>query len=423
MGKLEQVLGGSLEDNAMATERLSESQRRKDIKATNILVLTDFFLPHTGGSRVYYYRLYSELVQKYPDRVTILTKKVLGWEEFDSRQSTSTLRIVRRFHPWPNWRYEQLPKFAPDLANVWWFARKNQVDVIHSGDLFPEGLVSVMVKKLLRIPFVAYCHGEEVTQIDYRRFQPKMRDLVYKSADAVVAANAFACANLIRIGVPENMIFTITPGVDTSTFAPRAADPALMTKFDLSGKVVLLSVSRLVERKGHSQVLKALGRVRDVVPEFHYLIVGDGPEREKIEHLIAELGLEPHVSMVGKVLATELTDFYNLCDLFVLANRDIDGDLEGFGMVFLEANACAKAVLGGRTGGTSEAVIENSTGLLVDPESIDEIASALKTLMSQPELRKRFGANGLQRARADFAWPKRAEQLRAVNEFVLGAKT
>lgn len=367
--------------------------------------------------------LYSELVQKYPDRVTILTKKVPGWAEFDNRHSTSALRIVRRFHPLPNWRYKQLPKFFPDLANTWLFARKNRVDIIHSGDLFPQGLVSVMLKKVLRIPFVAYCHGEEVTQIDYRRFQPKMRDLVYRSADAIVASSGFARANLIRIGVPEDRIFTIMPGVDTSTFTPKAADPTLVRKFQLSGKVVLLSVSRLVERKGHSHALKALAKVRDVVPEFHYLIVGDGPEREKIKSTIAELGLERYVSMVGKISDEELIDFYNLCDLFVLANRNIAGDLEGFGMVFIEANACGKAVLGGRTGGTSEAVIENSTGLLVDPENIDEIALALKTLISQPELRKRLGANGLQRARAEFFWLKRAEQLRAVNEFVLRAKT
>jgi phosphatidyl-myo-inositol dimannoside synthase len=391
-----------------------------NIKSTNILFLTDFFLPHTGGSRVYYHRLLSELVQQYPDRVTVLTKKVPGWEEYDDRQLNSALRIVRRFYPWPNWRYEQWPKYIPDLANVWLFARNNNIDIIHSGDLFPEGLVSVVVKKVLRIPFVAYCHGEEVTQIDYRRFLPKIRDLVYRSADAVVAANGFARACLVRIGVPEDRIFTITPGVDMATFMPKAANPALVTRYGVSGKVVLLSVSRLVERKGHSQILKALGKVRDSIPEFHYLIIGEGPEREKIKRIVAELGLGRHVSMVGKVASEELIDFYNLCDLFVLANRDIQGDVEGFGMVFLEANACGKAVLGGRTGGTSEAVIDNSTGLLVDPENIDEIASALRILISEPDLRKRFGAYGLQRARSDFAWAKRAEQLRSVNEFVLG---
>jgi phosphatidylinositol alpha-1,6-mannosyltransferase len=352
----------------------------------------------------------------------VLTKKVPGWEEFDSHHLTSTLQIVRRFHPWPNWRYEQWPKLFPDFVNTWLFIRRKQVDVIHSGDLFPQGIVSVLLKTMLQIPFVAYCHGEELTQIDYRRFQPKIRNLVYKSADAVIAANGFARANLIRIGVPEERIFTITPGVDTSIFAPRVADPALVSKFDLSGKVVLLSVSRLVERKGHNHVLKALAKVRAIVPEFHYLIVGDGPERENIKNLIASLELERHVSMVGKVADEELSKFYNLCDLFVLANRDINGDVEGFGMVFLEANACGKAVLGGRTGGTSEAVIENSTGLLVDPENIDEIAFALKTLISRPELRKRFGVNGFQRARAAFFWPNQAEKLRMVNEFVLRSK-
>lgn len=366
--------------------------------------------------------LYSELVQKYPDQVTILTKKVPGWEEFDKHYSNSVLKIVRRFHPLSGLYYHQLSKFIPDLVNAWLHARNNHADIIHSGDLFPQGLISVMLKRTLRIPFVAYSHGEEITQMDYRRFQPKMRDLVYKSADAVIAANGFARANLIRIGVPEGKIFTIRPGVDISAFAPRAADLELVNKFGLSGKTVLLSVSRLDERKGHSHMLKALGKIRGIIPDFHYLIVGDGPERKRIESLIAELGLDRHVSMVGKVAATELADFYNVCDLFVLANRNIEGDLEGFGMVFLEANACGKAVLGGRTGGTSEAVIENRTGLLVDPEKIDEIASALQTLILQPELRKRLGANGLQRARADFAWSDRVERLRAVNEFVLGPK-
>lgn len=386
----------------------------------NVLLSTDAFLPHTGGSRVYYYTLYRELVRRYPDRVTILTKKVPGWESFDRLHSSDAMRIVRRFHPLPSWRYGQLPKFFPDLLNTWLWAAKVRADIIHCGDLFPQGLACVVLKKALRIPYVAYCHGEEVTQIDYRRFQPRMRNLVYRSADAVIAANEFARSNLVRIGVPLQRIFKILPGVDIENFVPRAAREDLVRRYGLAGKVVLLSVSRLVERKGHAQVLKALARLRESVPDFHYLIVGDGPEWQRIEGLIRELGLEGRVSMAGKVAAEELTDFYNCCDLFVLANRDIEGDVEGFGMVFLEANACGKPVLGGRTGGTSEAVIEGATGLLVDPESLDEIAAALTRLLSSAELRGRLGNQGLARARADFAWHTRAEPLRAVSERVLG---
>jgi phosphatidylinositol alpha-1,6-mannosyltransferase len=225
---------------------------------------------------------------------------------------------------------------------------------------------------------------------------------------------------LLRIGVAESRIFKILPGVDMSSFAPAPKDAALIAKFGLDGKVVVMSVSRLVERKGHSHVLKALRQVRDSVPEFHYLIVGDGPERKNIEQLVADLGLGRQVTVVGGVSGEDLGKFYNLCDLFVLANRDVEGDVEGFGMVFLEANACGKPVLGGRTGGTSEAVIEGSTGLLVDPEDIDQIASALRLLISDAALRERLGAAGLARVRADFSWDTRTEQLSAVSEFVLG---
>lgn len=390
------------------------------VRVRSILVLADYFLPHRGGSRVYYYMLYQDLVKNRPDRVTVLTKKVPGWEDFDRNHLGTGLRIVRRFHPWPDWRYWQWSKLIADVGSALWWTLCEKIDLIHSGDLFPQGVVSVILKRILGVPFVAYCHGEEVTQIDRRRLQPKMRDMIYKSADAVIAANGFARGLLLRIGVAESRIFKILPGVDMSSFAPAPKDAALIARFGLDGKVVVMSVSRLVERKGHSHVLKALRQVRDSVPEFHYLIVGDGPERKNIEQLVADLGLGRQVTVVGGVSGEDLGKFYNLCDLFVLANRDVEGDVEGFGMVFLEANACGKPVLGGRTGGTSEAVIEGSTGLLVDPEDIDQIASALRLLISDAALRERLGAAGLARVRADFSWDTRTEQLSAVSEFVLG---
>lgn len=388
----------------------------------NVLLNTDAFLPHAGGSRVYYYTLYSELVRQYPDQVTVLTKKVPGWEDFDRDHATPALRIRRRFHPLPDWRYTQLPKFLPDLVRTAWSAGGGRTDIMHCGDLFPQGLVAVVLKRLLGIPFIAYCHGEEVTQIDHRRFQPRMRDLVYHSADAVIAANEFARSMLLRIGVPAERIFKILPGVDLETFSPRPPDADLQDSLGLHGKVVLLSVGRLVERKGHSQILRALAALPDSLPAWHYLIVGEGPERERIEALVGELGLSDRVTLAGKVPASRLAAYFNLGDLFVLANRDIAGDLEGFGMVFLEANACGKAVLGGRTGGTSEAVIENVTGRLVDPENIFEITAALSDLIDKPELRRSLGERGLQRARAEFAWSTRAPQLRAVSDRVLQAR-
>ncbi|HYB76915.1 MAG TPA: glycosyltransferase family 4 protein [Candidatus Bathyarchaeia archaeon] len=390
-----------------------QSQTHDDT-GMKLLVMADSFLPHAGGSRVYYYSLYRHLTEQFPDRVTVLTKKVPGWKEFDARSSDNALRIIRRFRPLPNWKYQQLPKLIPSLAQAACFVLSHRVDMVHAGDLFPQGVIAMWLKQTLGVPYLTYCHGEEITQTDYRRFQPRVRNAVYVSSDAVIAANGFARANLLRIGVPAQRIFTVLPGVDSERFSPRPPRPELVRQFGLQGKLTILSVGRLVERKGHSMVLRALARIRHSIPPFQYLIVGEGPEKAAIAALARELGLSEQVILAGKAQDQQLADIYNLSDLFVLANRVVAGDLEGFGMVFLEANAAGKAVLGGRTGGTSEAVVDGSTGMLVDPESVEEIAGALQLLLTNADLRQRFADAGLRRARAEFCWPLQARRLREV---------
>lgn len=393
--------------NAGLTSKRYESENT----GMKLLVLADSFLPHAGGSRVYYYSLYRHLTEQFPVRVTVLTKKVPGWKEFDAHASDGALRLIRRFRPLPNWKYHHLPKLIPSLAQAAYFVLSHPVDMLHAGDLFPQGVIAMWLKQVLGVPYVTYCHGEEITQTDYWRFQPRVRNAIYMASDAVIAANGFARANLVRIGVPEQKIFKILPGVDSEFFSPRPRRLQLVHQFGLQGKLTILSVGRLVERKGHSMVLRALARIRHSIPPFQYLIVGEGPEKAAIAALASELGLSKQVTLAGKAQDQQLADIYNLSDLFVLANRVVEGDLEGFGMVFLEANATGKAVLGGRTGGTPEAVVDGSTGMLVDPESIEEIAGALQLLLCNADLRQRLGNAGLRRARTDFSWPARAQLL------------
>lgn len=398
----------------MRNQAPASKQFDQEAIGMKLLVLTDSFLPHAGGSRVYYYSLYRHLTEQFPDRVTVLTKKVPGWQDFDSRASSEALHIIRRFRPLPNWKYCQLPKLIPSLVQAAHFVRSHRVDMLHAGDLFPQSVIAMWLKQILGVPYATYCHGEEITQTDHRRFQPRVRNAVYLASDAVIAANGFARANLLRVGVPDEKIFMVLPGVDSERFSPRPPQPELVRKFGLQGKLTILSVGRLVERKGHSMVLRALARIRHSIPPFQYLIVGEGPEQAAIVALASELGLSEQVILAGKAKDQQLADIYNLSDLFVLANRVIDGDLEGFGMVFLEANAAGKAVLGGRTGGTSEAVVDGSTGMLVDPESIEEIAGALQLLLTNADLRQRLGNAGLHRARTEFCWPLQARRLREV---------
>jgi phosphatidylinositol alpha-1,6-mannosyltransferase len=378
----------------------------------NIALLADCFLPHAGGSRVYYYNLYSRLAAMQGERVTVLTKKVPGWQEFDARASRASLRIIRRFRPLPDLGVKHLPKLIFPLAETVGRALTEEIDVVHSGDIYPQGLIAIWLKQFLGIPYLAYCHGEDVTLTERYRHQRMIRNRIYRDANTVVAACEFARQSLLRIGIPEERIAKITPGVDWERFAPRPKSEKLIRQFGLEGRRVFMTVARLTPRKGHATVLRAFAKILPQVTDATYLIAGTGVERERLEALAAELGISHAVRFAGYVPEQDLADFYNLCDLFVMMNQENDGDIEGFGMVFLEASAAGKPVIGGRSGGTEDSVWHEHTGFLIDPLDVEGLAAKLRLLLEDGQLRGRLGEAGLARARADFSWNSRAERLR-----------
>lgn len=395
-----------------------EALHRRQVEARNInfLVTADYYLPHSGGSRVYYAALYRRLLAQYPDTVTLVTKKVPGWREFDRNENTASFRIHRRFRPLPNWKYGQWPRIFPQLLHAAGTALTGQYDCLHCCDLFPQGLNGVALRRVFGLPMLIYCHGDEISQIDKRRYQPRVRDFIYRQADAIVAANQFACDGLARIGIPADRVHKLTPGVDTDEFQPRPKNQELVRRYRLENAKVLLTVARLVPRKGHKVVLQSLPKVLDRIPNLKYLIVGGGPEEHSLQALVQQLRLQEAVIFVGDVAHHEVCDFYNLCDVSLMINRlESGGDVESFGMVFTEANATGKPVIGGRSGGTAEAIVEGQTGFLVDPDSHEEVAERLLLLLENDELCKRMGSAGLERVHREFNWNTRAQALRQIS--------
>ena len=387
---------------------------------TNILLLTDAFLPHAGGSREYYYNIYRKLVDLGDSQVTLLTKKIPGWKEFDRSSSSERFRIVRRFKPLRSWKYHELPKGLGPFLQATWHAMGRRPSLVHAGDLFPPGLTAMILKKLLGLPYVVYCHGEEVTQLDHFKYQPRVRDRIYLNADAVIAASEFARSNLIRLGVPNDRICKIVPGVDSERFRPMPGRTDLVERYGLQRKTVVLTVARLIPRKGHRVVLEALGKVYREFPDAHYLIAGTGPEEDRLRQTVRDLGLNERVTFAGYVPAEQLPDIYNLSDIMVMPNRqEKDGDVEGFGIVFLEANATGKPVVAGRSGGAIEAVAEGKTGYLVNPEDSNELAGVLRRLLADQVLRERLGREGVRRVKSEFNWESRAKILRNLNFRIL----
>lgn len=389
----------------------------------NILMLTDSFLPHAGGSREYYYNLYRHLAEFDDTRVTVATKKVSGWEEFDRRVSSDSFRIVRWLRPLSTWRVRELPKGLGPFLHAAWHVHKQNPTIVHAGDLYPQAVSALILKKMTGLPYVAYCHGEDIALTDRYKYQPLVRDKIYLGADAVVANAEFSRKGLLRIGVPESRITKINPGVDLERFSPRPVREELLDKWNLRGKKVVLTVARLVSRKGHDLVLRAMARLTRELPDAVYLIVGRGPEQEKLQNLAVELGITDSVRFAGHVPQELLPDCYNLCDVFAMLNREeANGDLEGFGMVFIEASAMGKPVIGGRSGGTADAIVEGKTGFRVDAGQMDELTATLRMLLTDAELRRRLGDAGRNRVQRDFRWQERARKLHDISAEICKAR-
>jgi phosphatidylinositol alpha-1,6-mannosyltransferase len=298
-----------------------------------------------------------------------------------------------------------------------WLALTRRPDAVHAGDVYPQAVVAWILKKLFRIPYLVYCHGEEITQLDRNRYLSRVRNVVYRQADAVVTNSDFSRTHLLRLGVSPSRICKISPGVDCERFSPGAVDPQLTRKYDLEGCFVLLTVARLVPRKGHRLVMEAIAKLNGDVANIRYVIVGTGPEKESLLLLAAALGIADRVHLAGHVPDEQLADYYKLADLLVMPNYQEarTGDVEGFGMVFLEANACGKPVIGGRSGGAAEAVVDGVTGFLVNPEDSTELAGRIGLLANNASLRHRLGMQGLERASNEFSWTTRAALLHAVH--------
>lgn len=268
--------------------------------------------------------------------------------------------------------------------------------------------------RLLRLPHLIYAHGNEILALARSTWQKPL--VSFRAARLIIANSRFTAKQVEeKLGVPGQRIRIIHPACDTRHFRPVAVPAGWRQR--LAGREnaypLLLSVGNLVERKGHDLVLRALAELRQRFPRIAYAIVGNGRDRGKLEHLAQTLGVADCVNFLGRGDDADLATCYSACDLFVMPSRAIleNDDVEGFGMVFLEAAACGKAVIGGRSGGIEDAIDEGRSGFLVDPHDPTELIGAITALAQSPELAARFGQAGQHRVAEDFTWEKYGRQI------------
>ena len=283
-----------------------------------------------------------------------------------------------------------------------------------------EGYLGLQLQRWFRLPFVVYAHGNEIlAAIDSDWDKPR---LALKKAACVLANSSFTAGLLRTAGVAPDAIAVIPLGCDIDKFRPRAPDPELRRKLlgNRERGPVILTVGGLVERKGHDMVIRSLPSVCQRVPHATYLIVGTGPFRERLDELAAELGVRDRIIFAGKVPDDQLPDVYAMCDVFAMPSRArlASHDVEGFGLVFLEAGACAKPVVAGRSGGIEDAVVDGFTGLIVDPSDARDVSQALIRLLTDSELRGRLGRQGRDRVEKERTWSIAGARVQGILERV-----
>lgn len=301
-----------------------------------------------------------------------------------------------------------LPLRAKVLRQTLALIRRHDISVLCLGELNSLAWLGEACRALTGVRVVYYVHGEEITTAMNAGSFGRRRAQHLQRADAIIAVSRFTRDALVKdMNVSPARICLLENGVDTHRFAPGLASQPLLDRFGLSGKKIVLEVGRLVPRKGFDHTLQAWPDVLAAVPDAHLLIVGDGPQGPALRAQTEQLGLSGSVTFAGALDDADLLSAYRSATIFAMPNRTMpDGDTEGFGLVFLEANACGLAVVGGRAGGAVEAVRENETGLLVDGWQPDSIAHALIRLLTDDALRARLAEQGLRHAQAN-SWGSR----------------
>ncbi|MSS71324.1 MAG: glycosyltransferase family 4 protein [Candidatus Latescibacteria bacterium] len=318
------------------------------------------------------------------DRVTVLAARLPGDEAFDAECAYEVLRVECALSS-RSLDLEVVACLPEWLRVIDYVARVRQADCIFCNPPFPLGLACSLAARRLCLPYLVSVQGHEATMPAVLGLRPIQKDYALRRADRVFCLSRYTRDRVVEMGVGPDRIAVIPGGVDPEAFRPGDGGRRVRDRLGLNGHRMVLTLGRLVERKGTDRVLRAMETVLKGAPDTVCVVAGSGPCEADLKRQAQGLaGLRGHVLFVGPVRDGERVDLYNACDVFAMPCRELaDGDAEGFGVAFLEANACGKPVVAGRSGGAPDAVVDGYNGLLVDPWDAEDVAYGLSMLLTE----------------------------------------
>ena len=397
------------------TERPADARAVAAPPRRKVLLVANNFPPVRGGSAV----VYDTLARHAAGQVIVLAARrsyldglpLIGWREHDRLAGYRVIRLrllrtVLQDTPGgalarARFRLADLAIRTEVLAVVAWLILAGGVRAVCIGELVSAGWLFSPLRLFPWVRRVIYMHGEEITTSDGYDDDFRRRRRYVRAAQRIVAVSRFTRAATARLldsggGAAEQRIALIENGVDPWRFCPGSKRADLLHFYGLEGAFVFVSVCRLLEKKGIDLAIRAFATVAAAFPDCRYLVVGEGAYRGRLETIAAEAGVADQVVFAGQVAEEELVDHYRLGDVFVMPNRELEnGDTEGFGLVFLEANGCGLPVVAGCAGGSPDAVRDGVNGLVVDGRDLGAITAAMRRLAEDAGLRAGLAARGV----------------------------
>lgn len=373
------------------------------VPTPRVLVVTNDFPPRAGGIQSFVYGLVSRLP---PESVVVYASTSPGAAEFDRAQRFPVVRD----------RSTMLLPTPAVRRRVVATMREYGCDRVCFGASFPLGLMANQLRARGARRCVGLTHGHEapLTKV------PLVRSLLRRIAgglDVMTVLGEYQRRMMAPVVGRRTELVELNPGVDSQFFRPRAdAGADIRRRYGLAGRRVIVCVSRLVPRKGQDMLIRALPAVRAVVPAAALLIVGDGDDRRRLARIAAAAGVSESVRLVGEIPAAELPAHYAAGEVFAMPcrTRRTGFDVEGLGIVFLEAAATGIPVLAGDSGGAPDAVLPGETGVVVDGRDVREISTALVELLSDVDRSRRMGAAGRDWVLANWAWESRVNRFQGL---------
>ncbi len=391
---------------------MRSARETKNGKNLVVFLVWDF-PPAKGGIQSYCYETISRLAKTYPVKVIAPQHQRHEETRFDSEQDFIITRfwIPKRLGGWIAIRYFLARVF---LWGAFCFFLNKKI-VFHCTHLV-TGLIGYCLNRFFGTSYVVWTYGLEVISSSQLWVKP-----VLQRGDYIITISEFTKKHLLSFGISEDRIVKIYPGINPLLLKAnfQSVWGKIEAEYSLQGCKILLTVgslTKLQRYKGVDVVLQALPTVLNSILKVRYLVVGSGNDTPHLMALANHLGITSYVHFLGLVTDEELAALYAHCDLFVMPSREIIQNrkyhCEGFGIVYLEANAFGKPVIGGNCGGTQDAIIDHETGFLVDPIDINELAEKILCLLKDAELSKRLGENGRNRAFREFSWDRAVFQFR-----------